>query len=303
MCYAMMAPLQLQHDDNTALPQNGGGEQHQPKGTITSTAFSTPRRKSSKVQFHGVEIRAYARSLGDNPSAIGGPPLGLDWDYQDVTTTLLTTARTDTCTSSSDTGDGDVENGSGNTNTNTNTTTMIPIDDYEEETQQRRRSRINQFLKLQKQSQQQQQSQHSRIVQRCASTGDIYFKEYDTIKDDHNLSDEQMKQLNARWLRIQPIPGKTRQRMLLEETTTTLEQIKEMNRSSRKLRQQRQSTIAMMETGLDDWQSLGEFLTRRFRRLWTGISKKREQELLWEQAANVTAANKTTKVNAREASW
>jgi len=236
---------------------------------------------------------------------MGGPPLGLDWDYQDVTTTLLTTTRTDTCTSSTDTGDGDVENGNGNTNTNT--TTMIPIDDYEEESQQRRRSRINQFLKFQKKSQQQKQSQHSRIVQRRASTGNIYFKEYDTIKDDHNLSDEQMKQLNARWLRIQPIPGKTRQRMLLEETTTTLEQIKEMNRSSRKLRQQRQSTIAMMETGLDDWQSLGEFLTRRFRRLRTGISKEREQELLWEQAAKAsanatTAANKTTKVNARAAS-
>jgi hypothetical protein len=40
----------------------------------------------------------------------------------------------------------------------------------------------------------------------------------------------------------------------------------------------------MAETGLDDWQAVGEFFKRRWRRYKSGISKKMEQDQLWEDA-------------------
>lgn len=39
--------------------------------------------KSKKVCFDSVEIRSYAQTLGDNPSVCYGPPISLDWDYED----------------------------------------------------------------------------------------------------------------------------------------------------------------------------------------------------------------------------
>ena len=40
-------------------------------------------RRSSKVQFGTVEIRDYKRILGDHPCVSIGPPLSIDWDYEE----------------------------------------------------------------------------------------------------------------------------------------------------------------------------------------------------------------------------
>ena len=44
----------------------------------------TEKRRESRVRFHGVAIREFARSLGDNPATDDGPPLGLSWEFWDV---------------------------------------------------------------------------------------------------------------------------------------------------------------------------------------------------------------------------
>ena len=44
----------------------------------------TENRRESRVRFHGVAIREFARSLGDNPATDDGPPLGLSWEFWDV---------------------------------------------------------------------------------------------------------------------------------------------------------------------------------------------------------------------------
>ena len=55
------------------------------KSLSLSTSSSPGRPSSLAVTFCAVEIREYARTVGDNPTAIGGPPLGLDWNYEDST--------------------------------------------------------------------------------------------------------------------------------------------------------------------------------------------------------------------------
>lgn len=47
-------------------------------------------------------------------------------------------------------------------------------------------------------------------------------------------------------------------------------------------RHQRQLSIAMQE--FDEWQYVLESLKRKFKRFRSGMSKKREMELLWENA-------------------
>jgi len=34
------------------------------------------------IKFHNIEIREYARTLGDNPSCSSGPPVSISWDYK-----------------------------------------------------------------------------------------------------------------------------------------------------------------------------------------------------------------------------
>lgn len=285
--------------------------------TITEeilTQLSIDKRKKSKVQFHGVEIREYARLLGDNPSAMGGAPLGLDWTYQRVkrnrTSGKLFSNNDSSCTISTESSDVTQEG-----DETTSVEHIIPIDEFESITRERRRCRLLKILKLQNKAEKQKSSKQTttaRAVQRRASTGNIYFADKNhknnrdniTITEERDeLSEEQIKQLSARWLKLHPIPRIQREKILMEETDLSKKQINTANRELAKLRQQRRSTIAMTESGLDDFQFVVEFCARRFRRLRLGISKKREQELLWENAGDYwqqgvqTATIQTTYTN------
>jgi hypothetical protein len=154
-------------------------EQEKEVGTSTTTK---PRRKN--VNFDTITIREFARALGDNPATTHGPPLSLDWDYEDVVT--------------------------------------ISVDDYEKSRPPRR------------------------------------------------ITDQMV------------VPGTVRENILLSQTRTTKQQIKQRISEVKTSRHKRQVTVAMQD--FEEWHVLFEFISRRFRRMRTGISKQKEQEMLWEQA-------------------
>eukprot|EP00522_Entomoneis_paludosa_P005895 CAMPEP_0172457070 /NCGR_PEP_ID=MMETSP1065-20121228/19764_1 /TAXON_ID=265537 /ORGANISM="Amphiprora paludosa, Strain CCMP125" /LENGTH=303 /DNA_ID=CAMNT_0013210551 /DNA_START=121 /DNA_END=1032 /DNA_ORIENTATION=+ len=39
--------------------------------------------EKKNVKFHMIEVRNYSQTLGDNPSCSYGPPISLDWDYEE----------------------------------------------------------------------------------------------------------------------------------------------------------------------------------------------------------------------------
>lgn len=49
----------------------------------SSYSTAPPKRKSS-VSFHEVELRFYDQTLGDHPSTSYGPPISLDWKYEEA---------------------------------------------------------------------------------------------------------------------------------------------------------------------------------------------------------------------------
>lgn len=276
-------PLQDQpaNDKNDTLPMVPATIETSETMTENQEACETSAPQKNRVVFQGVSIRQFDRSLGDNPSAQGGPPLGLSWIYKDVTRD---------------------ENGASNFSRNVDQQnilevelppTMIPIDDYEQQAACRRKEKLIEILKLQKITEKKNKA-NLRLEQRRASTGNIYFQDNDEAlgiakkktsnDDDNTLTEDQMKQLSARWLKIQPVSGKTRERIILKETNCTKGEILARTEQMRKLQNQRKNTIAISETGMDEWQMAAEFIKRRYRRFKTGISKKKEQELLWEQA-------------------
>jgi len=224
------------------------------------TSKSPPKPKN-RVQFHGVEVREYARSLADNPSAEDGPPLGLDWGYKDMTRERNPLIQ--------------------ETNSNYSPCAVIPIDDYEKETERRRRAKLMQMCKLREQSMKQILGINQKKKRRSKN---LFDERDDSGSSEHTLSEEQMKQLSAHWLKIQPLSAMERIKIILQHTDCTEAEITEHEKNMRKARMQRRSSAASAESGLDDWQSAIEFFKRRYRRYKSGISKQREQELLWEQA-------------------
>jgi hypothetical protein len=40
--------------------------------------------KSGGVRFHVIQVRAYEQTIGDNPSVSYGPPISLDWEYEEL---------------------------------------------------------------------------------------------------------------------------------------------------------------------------------------------------------------------------
>lgn len=143
-----------------------------------------PRRN---VNFDSIRIREFGRALGDNPSTTHGPPLTLDWEFQD--------------------------------------TEPVKVDEYE------------------------------------------------LTRPPRRITQQMM------------IPGNVRENILLSQTETTKKQIASMVSQIRSSRHQRQTCVAMQD--FEEWHELFEFVTRRFRRFRKGITKEREQELLWEKAQQI----------------
>jgi hypothetical protein len=49
-----------------------------------ATTEAQVRRRTTGVVFHEVLIRNYSQTIGDNPSVSYGPPICLDWEYEEV---------------------------------------------------------------------------------------------------------------------------------------------------------------------------------------------------------------------------
>lgn len=52
--------------------------------TTTSTPTAPPTTRRPKVTFHEVELRFYDQTIGDHPNTSYGPPITLDWAYQEA---------------------------------------------------------------------------------------------------------------------------------------------------------------------------------------------------------------------------
>ena len=234
------------------------------KGSIRRTSESR-KNNNNRVQFHGVEVREYARSLVDNPSTQDGPPLGLGWDYMNITLERNPIIN--------------------ETKNNYSPGAVIPIDDYENDAERRRRAKVMQLCKLREKSMRHILGLNAKKPgRRSRSKSLIDDEKDDSSSSAQTLTEEQMRQLSAHWLKIQPLTAGERKKIIFQHTDSTQEDIDEHQRIMRKLRRQRQASKASAESGLDDWSSMIEFIKRRFKRIKTGISKEREQELLWEHA-------------------
>jgi hypothetical protein len=78
------------------------------------------------------------------------------------------------------------------------------------------------------------------------------------------------------------VPSAIREDILTKHSDVTKKEIKEVTEEIKVARFRRNMSVVTHE--LDDYRLLGELIVRRLRRWRTGISKKREQELLWENA-------------------
>ena len=81
------------------------------------------------------------------------------------------------------------------------------------------------------------------------------------------------------------LPGSLREEILLEHSDVTRKQISNAVADNKVARNRRQASLAFQE--YEDWVWLGETIMRRYRRMRSGISKKKEQQLLWENAQRV----------------
>lgn len=68
---------------------------HQPSTVSLESAVAEPKpqtpppHEATKVRFAFVQIRTYNRMVGDHPDVHVGPPLTLDWDYEQNDDVLL----------------------------------------------------------------------------------------------------------------------------------------------------------------------------------------------------------------------
>ena len=89
------------------------------------------------------------------------------------------------------------------------------------------------------------------------------------------------------------IPGSIREQILLAQTDVTKKQINTRVAEIKAMRQRRQRSVALQE--IEDFFLIGEAIARKLRRLRSGVSKKKEQQLLWENARHVMESNAATK--------
>ena len=154
---------------------------------ITPTTEEVERRG---VTFDSIEVREYARCLGNNPATTNGPPLSIDWPYSKV--------------------------------------------------------------------------------------GRFALEEYEEQRPPRRIANEMM------------IPASLRESIILEQTDATKTLISAMKSEVQAVRHRRQLTVAMQE--FEEWTLVFESLRRKFKRFKSGISKKKEEELLWENARSMASA-------------
>ncbi|KAG7366928.1 hypothetical protein IV203_029598 [Nitzschia inconspicua] len=51
--------------------------------TVSSRSTFLSKNTTKNVRFHEIQIREYHRCVGDNPSVSAGPPVGIDWRYEE----------------------------------------------------------------------------------------------------------------------------------------------------------------------------------------------------------------------------
>jgi hypothetical protein len=95
------------------------------------------------------------------------------------------------------------------------------------------------------------------------------------------------------------VPGFVREKILLDQTDVTKRQVNATIAAIRVDRHRRQITIAMQE--FEEWHIALETIRRRLRRFKKGISKQREEELLWENAAMIMAKKQTIAISTKTA--
>jgi len=71
----LLPPSILKKESSTSLPSS-------PKGKCKKQV--NIKRTSSSVSFNSITIREYDLTLGDHPDCSWGPPLSLDWDFDEV---------------------------------------------------------------------------------------------------------------------------------------------------------------------------------------------------------------------------
>ncbi|OEU17005.1 hypothetical protein FRACYDRAFT_239604 [Fragilariopsis cylindrus CCMP1102] len=283
--------------------------------TTTGTGTGTrPPRKSKSVQFCSIEIREHERLLGDHPCTLNGPPLGLDWSYTDYGSPIMGGIPILLDEYEKEKKQNQIQEfqnqfklslqqqrlqqqqqqrlkrrasapGSSTNNNSTSTSTTI----------------INNTMNSNNSNDIITSNENGICVSVITNKedNDININNDDTIisndNDNNNQNDDEeedniisnkiAKHLQSQY-RMQPIPGSIRKQIILNETRTTPQAISNAMKQIKKIQNQRRSTLSMIEIGLDD--TLGcmyENITRKFRRYKSGISKQREQELLWEKAA------------------
>lgn len=171
------------------LDDNDGGEDHSHNNNNNNNNAENPRRRQKKrVSYGSIDIREYSRCLEIHPSTVKGPPIGIDWKYEEV--------------------------------------------------------------------------------------GTFNLEEFETNRE--NTSHLRKR----RWSFL--MPAKVREALLIDSGHTE-EEMQAVVQEVRKTQHQRRESFELQ--GLEDWFLMKEACKRRFRRWKSGVSKKREQELLWEAAA------------------
>ena len=285
--------------------------------TTGKTTGTRPPRKSKSVQFCSIEIREHERLLGDHPCTLNGPPLGLDWSYTDYGSPIMGGIPILLDEYEKEKKQNQIQEFQNQFKVS------LQQQRLQQQKQQQRLKRRASAPGSSTNSDSNSTSTSTTIINNtmnsnnsndiitsnengiCVSVitnkedNDININNDDTIisndndnenqnddeEEDNIISNKIAKHLQSQY-RMQPIPGSIRQQIILNETRTTPQAIVNTMKQIKKIQNQRRSTLSMIEIGLDDtFGCMYENITRKFRRYKSGISKQREQELLWEKAA------------------
>ena len=110
--------------------------------------------------------------------------------------------------------------------------------------------------------------------------GRFPLDEYESTRPPHRCTNEML------------IPGEVRESILLEQTDATRRDIKAMRLEIEAARHQRKVSIATQE--FEEFNIMMQSIRRKLKRLKTGVSKKREEQLLWENAKEFLAKQQST---------